>query len=82
MGGNMDLQPVVDDVGAVMYVCSYMTKGEKAMGETLKRVVQGMQEWWHMYTNEKNQEKISRQKSVWNTRVCNVNSINVADEEE
>ena len=36
-GGNMDLQPVVD-VGAVMYVCSYMTKGEKAMGETLKRV--------------------------------------------
>ena len=21
-----------------MYVCSYMTKGEKAMGETLKRV--------------------------------------------
>ena len=37
-GGNMDLQPVVDDVGAVMYVCSYMTKGEKAMGETLKRV--------------------------------------------
>ena len=37
-GGNMDLQPVVDDVGAVMYVCSYMSKGEKAMGETLKRV--------------------------------------------
>ena len=37
-GGNMDLQPIVDDVGAVMYVCSYMTKGEKAMGETLKRV--------------------------------------------
>ena len=37
-GGNMDLQPVVDDVGAVMYVCSYKTKGEKAMGETLKRV--------------------------------------------
>ena len=36
--GNMDLQPVVDDVGAVMYVFSYMTKGEKAMGETLKRV--------------------------------------------
>ena len=37
-GGNMDLQSVVDDIGAVMYVCSYMTKGEKAMGETLKRV--------------------------------------------
>ena len=38
-GGNMDLQPVVDDVGAVMYVCNYMTKGEKFMGETLKRVL-------------------------------------------
>ena len=42
-GGNMDLQPVVDDVGAVMYVCSYMMKGEKAMGETLESI-QGMQE--------------------------------------
>ena len=35
-GGNMDLQPVVDDIGAVMYV--YMTKGEKFVGEILKRV--------------------------------------------
>ena len=34
----MDLQLVVDDVAAVMYVCSYMMKEEKAMGETLKRV--------------------------------------------
>ena len=37
-GGNMDLQMVIDDVAAVMYVCSYMMKGEKVMGETLKRV--------------------------------------------
>ena len=36
--GNMDLQPVIDDVSAVMYACSYVTKGEKAMGETLKNV--------------------------------------------
>ena len=36
-GGNMDLQMVIDEVAALMYVCSYMTKGEKAMGETLKR---------------------------------------------
>ena len=34
----MDLQPVIDEVAAVMYVCSYVTKGEKAMGETLKNV--------------------------------------------
>ena len=35
-GGNMDLQLVIDEIAATMYVCSYMTKGEKAMGETLK----------------------------------------------
>ena len=35
----MDLQMVIDDVAAVMYMCSYMTKGEKVMGETLNRVV-------------------------------------------
>ena len=34
-GGNMDIQPVIDDVAAVMYVCSYVTKGEKAMGEMM-----------------------------------------------
>ena len=36
--GNIDLQYVIDEVATVMYVCNYMTKGEKAMGETLKRV--------------------------------------------
>ena len=35
-GANVDLQYVVNEVATVMYVCSYMTKGEKAMGETLK----------------------------------------------
>ena len=49
MGGNMDLQPVVDDVGAVMYVCSYMTKAEKAMGETyvLKMTMQERSKYLH-----------------------------------
>ena len=37
-GANGDLQYVVDEVAAVMYVCSYMTKGEKGMRETLKRI--------------------------------------------
>ena len=37
-GGNTDVQYVLNEIAAVMYVCSYMTKGEKAMGETLKRV--------------------------------------------
>ena len=38
VGGNVDLQHVIDEIATIMYVCSYMTKGEKAMGETLKRV--------------------------------------------
>ena len=37
-GANIDLQYVVNEVATVMYVCSYMTKDKKAMGETLKRV--------------------------------------------
>ena len=37
-GGNVDLQMVIDDVVVVMYVCSYMMKGKKVMGEMLKRV--------------------------------------------
>ena len=37
-GGNVDLQHVTDKTATIMYVCSYMTKGKKAMSETLKRV--------------------------------------------
>ena len=36
--GNADLQYVINEMATVKYVCSYMTKGEKGMGETLKRV--------------------------------------------
>ena len=39
-GGNIDLQLVINENATVMYVCNYMTKGEKAMGETLKGVAQ------------------------------------------
>ena len=38
--GNIDLQLVINENATVMYVCNYMTKGEKAMGETLKQVAQ------------------------------------------
>ena len=34
----MDLQYVINEIATVKYVCSYMTKGEKRMGETPKRV--------------------------------------------
>ena len=37
-GENVNRQYVINETATVMYVCSYMTKGEKAMGETLKRV--------------------------------------------
>ena len=37
-GGNVDLQNVINEIATVKYVCSYMTKGEKGMDETLKRV--------------------------------------------
>ena len=41
--GNVDLQYVINEIAAVKYVCSYMTKGEKGMGETLKRVAKEYQ---------------------------------------
>ena len=32
--GNVDLQYVINKIATVKYVCSYLTKGEKGMGET------------------------------------------------
>ena len=42
-GGNVDLQYVINEIATVKYVCSYMTKGEKGMGETLKRVAKNVE---------------------------------------
>ena len=36
--GNTDFQYVVDEYSTVMYICRYMMKSEKALGEQLKRV--------------------------------------------
>ena len=41
--GHVDLQYVINEIATVRYVCSYMTKGEKGMGETLKRVAKECQ---------------------------------------
>ena len=41
--GNVDLQYVINEITTVKYVSSYMTKGEKGMGETLKRVAKECQ---------------------------------------
>ena len=35
---NVHLQYVINEITTVKYVCSYMTKGEKGMGDTPKRV--------------------------------------------
>ena len=37
-GGNIDLQYVLSEIAAVVYVCSYMTKREKVMGENVKSI--------------------------------------------
>ena len=39
----MDHQYVINEIATVKYVCSYMTKGEKGKGETLKRMAKECQ---------------------------------------
>ena len=38
MGRKCHLQYVINEIATVKYICSYMTKDEKGMGETLKKV--------------------------------------------
>ena len=40
---NIDLQFIVDEYSTIMYVCSYMMKSEKEMGELLQRVAKETQ---------------------------------------
>ena len=42
-GENVDLQYVSNEIATVKYICSYMIKGEKGIGETLKRVAKECQ---------------------------------------
>ena len=42
-GRNVYLQYVIHEIATVKYVYSYMTKGEKGIGETLKRVAKECQ---------------------------------------
>ena len=37
-GANIDFQFLLDEYSTVMYICSYMMKSEKAMGEVLQSV--------------------------------------------
>ena len=38
MGGNVDLQYIINEIATVKYVYSYMTKGEKGMGHQISNV--------------------------------------------
>ena len=42
-GGNVDLQYVINEIAIVKYVCSYITKSEKVICETLKSVAKECQ---------------------------------------
>ena len=42
-GGNIDFHFVVDEYSTVMYICGYMMKSEKALGEQLKHVAKECQ---------------------------------------
>ena len=42
-GANIDFKFVLDEYSMIMYVCSYMMKSEKAMGEDLKNVLKECQ---------------------------------------
>ena len=65
--GNIILQYVLNEIAALMYVCSYMTKGEKAMGETLKRAAKECyNDDIHIQMN-KNKERIPWKKSIGDT---------------
>ena len=43
MGENVDLQYVINEIVTVQYICSYITKGERELGEALKRVAKECQ---------------------------------------
>ena len=59
-----------------------MTKGEKGMGETLKRVAKECQNdaiWTQM---NKIKKRIPWQMSIRSTQICNASIVNVANEKK
>ena len=80
--GNVDLQYVINEITTVKYVCSYMTKGEKGMGETIKRVAKECQNdaiWTQM---NKIKKRIPWKASIRSTQISNVSIVNVAHEKK
>ena len=81
-GANVDLQYVINEVATVMYVCSYMTKGEKAMGETLKRVARECRNDDMRTQMNKIKREFSWQKGNRGTRIVHANPIFLVNEEK
>ena len=78
--GNVDLQYIINEIATVKYVCSYMTKGEKGMGETLKRVAKECQNDAIQTQMNKIRKEFPWQMSIRSTRISNVSIVNVANE--
>ena len=81
-GANIDLQFVANEVATVMYVCSYMTKGEKGMGETLRRVAKECCDDHICTQMNKIKHEFLGKKSTGSTRVRYACPVNMADKEK
>ena len=80
--GNIDLQYAVHEYSTVMYVCSYMMKGEKALGETLKRVANECRNddlWTQM---KKIKKGFLGKRGLGDSRINYAHTIHFADEKE
>ena len=80
--GIVDLQYVINEIATVKYVCSYITKGEKGMGKTLKRVAKECRNDAIRTQMNKIKKRIPWQVSIRSTRISNVSIVNVANEKK
>ena len=82
MERNVDLQYVINEIAKVKYVCNYMTKGEKGMEETLKRIAKESQNDAIRTQMNKIKKELLGKPSIGGTRIYNVSVINVAYDEK
>ena len=73
--GNVELQYVINEIATVKYVCSYMTKGEKGTGKTLKRVAKECQNDAIQTQMNKIKKEFPWQMSIRSTRISNASIV-------
>ena len=78
---NVDLQYVINEIATVKYVCRGMTKGEKGMGKTLKRVAEECRNDAVRTQMNKIKDRIPCQASIGGTGISNASVTKVAYEE-